>query len=94
MHRISIAVDALHPNNNAESLNLGTEYELNLPSTGKFFLRAGYKNLFLPDSEYGFTFGGGIQKYLLNNISIKMDYAFRDIGLLGKVHSYSLGFTF
>lgn len=94
MHRVTFAFDALHPNNNAESVNLGTEYELNTPKTGKFFLRAGYKALFLPDSEHGLTLGGGIQKYFVNSVSIKMDYAYRDIGLLGKVHSYSIGFTF
>lgn len=94
MHRLTLAFDALHPNNNAESVNLGGEYEMNLPSTGKFFLRAGYKALFLPDSEFGLTLGGGFQKYLVNNVSIKMDYAFRNVGLLGKVHTYSLGFTF
>jgi hypothetical protein len=94
MHRITLALDALHPNNNAESVNLGGEYELNLPTTGKFFLRGGYKALFLPDSEYGLTLGGGFQKFLINNVSLKLDYAYREIGLLGKVHCYTLGFTF
>ncbi len=92
--RVTVAFDALHPNNNAESVNIGGEYELNIPTAGKFFVRGGYKALFLDESEYGAAFGFGYQKYLLNNLSIKLDYAYRDVGLLGKVSCYSLGFTF
>lgn len=93
-HRLTVAMDALHPNNNMESVNLGGEYELNLPAVGKFYLRGGYKALFLEDSEFGATFGGGFQKYLMNNISLKLDYAFRDMGMLGNYHCYTFGFTF
>ncbi len=93
-NRLTLALDALHPNNNAESVNLGGEYELNIPTAGRFFLRGGYKALFLDKSEYGLAFGFGYQYYMLNNLSIKLDYAYRDIGILGKVSSYSIGFTF
>ena len=93
-HRITLAIDALHPNNNMETVNLGGEYELNLPSVGKFYLRGGYKALFLENSEFGATYGGGFQKYLMNNISLKLDYAYRDMGLLGAYHCYTFGFTF
>ena len=92
--RLRLAVDALHPNNSSEYVNLGAEYEYNLPGTGKVFLRAGYKSLFLPDSEYGMSIGAGFVKYLMNNFGLKVDYAYRDIGILGKVHTYSLGFMF
>jgi hypothetical protein len=93
-HRLTLALDALHPNNNMETVNLGGEYELNLPSIGKFYLRGGYKALFLDKSEFGATYGGGFQKYLMNNLSLKLDYAFRDMGLLGNYHCYTFGFTF
>ncbi|HEM49289.1 MAG TPA: PorV/PorQ family protein [Caldithrix sp.] len=93
-HRITLALDAIHPNNNMETVNLGGEYELNLPAVGNFYLRGGYKALFLEDSEFGVTFGGGIQKLLMNNISLKIDYAYRSIGLLGDYHCYTFGFTF
>jgi len=92
--RILLAIDALHPNNNAESVNLGMQYELDVPSTGKFFLRGGYKALFLPDSEYGLSLGAGMVKYLMGNLALKIDYAYRDLGLLGKVHTYSVSFLF
>ncbi len=91
-----IAFDALHPNNNAESANLGGQYQYYDPTIGKFSLRAGYKGLFLKqnESEFGLTFGGGFEKLMMGNISLKLDYAYRDIGILGKVHSYSVGFLF
>lgn len=92
--RLRLAVDALHPNNSSEYVNIGAEYEYNLTGTGKVFLRAGYKSLFLPESEYGLGVGAGFVKYLMNNLALKVDYAYRDVGVLGKVHSYSLGFMF
>lgn len=95
-HRITIATDALHPNNNAESVNVGGEYAFSDPAIGKFMLRAGYKGLFLDKNaaEFGLAFGGGIEKYIMGNIALKLDYAYRDVGILGKVHSYSIGFLF
>ncbi len=93
-HRITVELDALHPNNSAEYINLGAEYALTLPSTGIFYLRTGYKALGLPDSQYGMTFGVGFTKYLMNNISLKVGYAFRNIGVLGASNSYSMSIVF
>lgn len=93
-NRLTMEVDALHPNNSAEYVNAGLQYEFNMPTSGAFYLRGGYKGLWLPKSEYGFTFGAGFVKYLMNNVGLKVDYAFRPIGILGNSHSYSLGITF
>ena len=93
-HNIKVAVDALHPNNNAESINAGLQYCLSVPGTGQFFLRGGSKGMLLPDSEFGWSFGAGFQKLLMDNMSIKFDYAIRNMGLFGNFHSYSFGFTF
>lgn len=93
-HKISIAADALHPNNSAEFVNFGAEYELNLPTTGKFFLRGGYKGLWLDESEYGLALGLGMIKYISTNMSLKIDYGYKDVGVLGKVQSYTIGFIF
>jgi hypothetical protein len=30
----------------------------------------------------------------LNNMALRIDYAFRDIGILGKTHSYSFSILF
>ncbi|MCK4296298.1 MAG: PorV/PorQ family protein [Candidatus Marinimicrobia bacterium] len=93
-HRLTIAADALHPNNNSESVNLGAQYELRIPGTGSFFLRCGYKALFMDRSEYGLTVGGGLVMRMMHNFGFKVDYAFKNIGILGNVHSYTFGFLF
>jgi hypothetical protein len=93
-HRLTLEVNALHPNNNAESVNVGAQYEAHMPSVGTFYLRGGYRALFLPDSEYGASFGAGVVKRLMHRTALKVDYTYRDIGLLGAVHCYSFGLLF
>jgi len=88
---LTLSADALHPNNNSESINFGAEYELKIPGTGSFFARFGYKGLFMDESIYGPTYGGGIRINMLGNTGLKVDYAYRDIGVLGNVHVYTFG---
>jgi hypothetical protein len=89
-----LSVDALHPNNNSESLNLGAQYSANFGTFGKLFLRSGYKALFMEDSEYGLALGGGVLMYLMQNRGLKIEYAFRNIGILGKTHCYGISVLF
>lgn len=93
-HRLTLAIDALHPNNNSESVNVGAQYQWLVPTTGTFFLRAGYKALFMEDSEYGLAFGAGATLYLMHNTALKLEYAYRGLGILGKVHAYTVGVLF
>jgi len=93
-NRLTLAVDALHPNNNSESINLGSEYELKIPGTGSLFARAGYKGLYMDESVYGLTFGGGMKINMLGNTAIKVDYAYRDMDVLGNIHVYTFGINF
>jgi len=93
-HSLTLAVDALHPNNNSESVNMGMEYALNMPAFGQLFLRGGYKALFMETPEYGLTLGAGFSRSLLRNTSFRLDYAFRDMGLLGSVNCFGLGIEF
>lgn len=92
--KLTLAIDALHPNNNAESINLGSCYEITIPGTGQLYLRGGYNSLFLEDSEYGFTFGGGVFLNMMHNRGIKIDYAFKEFGILGNTSTYTLGLVF
>lgn len=92
--RLTLAVDALHPNNNNESVNVGAQYQLKIPALGSFYLRGGYKALFLQDSEYGPTFGGGLFLNLMGNVGLRLDYAYKSVGLLGDFHTYTCGITF
>ncbi len=82
---IVFSVDALHPNNNGESLNFGLEYAYRQ----SIFLRTGYKSYGLEDSEEGLTFGAGIAYRVL-----KMDYSYSDFGLLGYVQRFSFSLMF
>ncbi len=90
---LTVSADALHPNNNSESINIGGQYELKIPGTGSLFARAGYKGLFMDESIYGMTVGGGVQINMLKNTALKIDYAYRDIGVLGNVHVYTFGIS-
>jgi hypothetical protein len=89
-NRLTIAVDALHPNDNFESVNVGAEYgwkEL-------IFLRAGYKSLFLTDTEEGLTLGFGANIRIAGTFFIKADYAYADFGRLENAQRFSLAVRF
>ena len=92
--RLTVAVDALHPNNNSESINLGAEYAYLIPGRGRFMLRAGYRGLYMDKSEYGLTFGAGVHLALLGNHLLKVDYAYKDIGIFGYSSTFTVGVTF
>lgn len=93
-HKVTIAVDALHPNNNSESINVGTEYSLKIPTYGSVFIRGGYKGLFLDESEYGLSLGLGFIVDIFGNNTMKFDYSYRQHKTLGNIYSYSLGYLF
>ncbi|MEE8335612.1 MAG: PorV/PorQ family protein [Candidatus Neomarinimicrobiota bacterium] len=89
--RVSVAVDALHPNDNQEWVNSGVE--LSLAET--FFLRGGYSSLFRTDAEDGLTLGTGIHYRLWGSPTIlKLDYSYSSFGLLKNVQRLSLGIKF
>ena len=91
-YRWTVAVDALHPSDNYESVNVGTEFAFQ----DFFFLRGGYQSLFLDQAEGGLCFGVGLSSNTLfsNTTLIKFDYAFRDMGRLENIHVFSLGVRF
>ena len=90
VNKVTIALDALHPSDNYESVNVGAEYGYN----DFLFLRGGYKSLFLADSEESFALGFGVKQALLNNLAIKFDYAFQKFGRLTDIQKFSIGIVF
>jgi hypothetical protein len=92
--RLTLAIDALHPNNNSEYVNVGGQYTFIAPGFGDLYLRGGYKALFMVESQYGPTFGGGLQFWVSPSRSVKIDYAYQTISILGSVHCTSVGVTF
>jgi len=85
-----VAIDALHPNDDVEYINFGGTYLFR----NMFSLSAGYKTLFAPNSEEGFSVGGGFYYTLLRNVKIKLNYAFQDFGVLKDIQQFSVALEF
>ena len=99
MHKLTLAGDAIHPNNNYEYLNLGLEYTF----MGIGSVRAGQSYVFLEEHEEDdkreemtnqFTIGAGLNYKIPRGPRIQLDYVVRDFGVLKSVGSYSLNISF
>lgn len=91
MNQVTVAVDALHPSTNYESLNAGVEYGFR----ERVFLRAGLHGLFLDEAEGGLSLGVGVRQPLPYPDGMALlDVAVRDAGRLGRVTTVGLGITF
>lgn len=88
--RITTALDATHPNDNTEYVNAGMEVAYD----EMFFARAGYKSLFLRDSEQGLTFGGGLIYNMTGSTAIQINYGWADYGRLENVQFVDIGLRF
>lgn len=88
--RVTLAVDALHPNDNAQYVNLGTEVGL---LGDLLMLRAGYNELFLEDSERSFTVGGGLN-YRFGSLHFVADYAYEAHEYFTGVNRFTLALGF
>lgn len=83
-NRLSMAVDIFHPNDYAQQIHLGAEYEF----ANSFAVRGGYK--FNYDFD-GLTLGAGV-KHALEGIRLSADYSYGVMGTyLGNVQRISLG---
>lgn len=95
--KLTLAMDAAHPNNYAESLSLGGEFNV----MDMVFLRAG-QTFYLDDededgvsfSEEGLNLGGGINLLLARNLRFKLDMAYGNFGILNDVRRFSLSLEF
>ncbi|MBP1649110.1 MAG: hypothetical protein H6Q30_2555 [Bacteroidetes bacterium] len=85
-HTVNLAVDALHPSDNSECVNLGAEWVFRRILA----LRVGYANLWQRDSEFGLTAGGGLMWDGLG-YEIRFDYGWADHKRLGNVQRVTLG---
>ncbi len=89
-NRLSIVTDAMHPNNNPESISIGAEYAMN----EMIFLRGGYQSMFLDENEEGLTFGAGMSQTISGAWGLKIDYAWSEFGVFNPLHRFTLGLTF
>lgn len=79
-------IDAVHPNDNNERLNFGTEISF----FDRLYLRGGYKYNY---SDEDFTFGAGASVPFSSTL-IKFDYAYSVYDILPSVHRISLDISF
>ncbi len=86
---IRASVDAFHPSDNTESVSMGAEWSY----ANTFFVRGGYQNIFLTDSEVGLTLGAGFRA-ALDTYSVSFDYAWADEGRVKNSHRFTLGISF
>lgn len=85
-HRISVALDAIHPSDNYERVQVGGEYSF----MESAFLRAGY--IFRHDTA-GLNAGAGIS-VPMSDYRLGIDYAFSNYTILDNVHRFTLRFQF
>lgn len=72
LHRVVVALDAKHPNDNSESIDVGIEYGFN----DLVFFRGGYKSLLSSQTEdQGLTAGFGL-KYNMNDFTANFGAAY------------------
>ncbi len=89
-HRILVTTDAAHPNDNAEYVNAGAEYSFR----DLIAFRAGYRNLFEPDTEQGLTAGGSLMVRINRDLAARFDYAYADFGRLTQTHWFTFNLSF
>lgn len=89
----TVAIDALRPNDNAESVSLGGE----IGWRNMVFLRGGYKSLFAREAAFnkdtqqeGLTLGAGLRYRLEGIASIEVNYAYMKFGLFGNLNTIAL----
>lgn len=89
--RFTLAVDAAHPNDNGQYVNIGAELAM---LDEMIFVRGGYKSLFLENSQEGLTFGVGLKYNMVNNLFVSFDYAFQSYKYLHNTHSFGMNLKF
>ncbi len=86
---VTMAMDGTQPNDNTEYINTGIEVGMERT----LYLRAGYKSLFLENSEQGLTFGVGI-RYDAVGSNFKFDFGWADYGRLQSVKFVSFAIRY
>ncbi len=88
--RMTWAVDAIHPSDNTEYVNLGVEAEI----SKLFYLRSGMRTLFMENREGGLSLGAGLKYTFSQSLKLQIDYAFSDYGRLDNINMFTLSIGF
>lgn len=90
--RVSFSIEGVNPNDNAQSVNMGLESAF---MDELFVLRLGYNDLFLEDSETGFTLGAGLNNInLLGNLWFTTDFSYQKFEHLGGITRFTIYLKF
>ena len=84
--RMLFAVDALHPNDNTETMNAGAEWSWR----ETLAVRAGWQTLFQQDSPLGPTFGFGLKGKFGEERTYRLDYAWAAHDYLDATNRFTL----
>jgi hypothetical protein len=90
MSRLTLAVDALNPNNSEQYVNVGAELGL---FGDLVMLRGGYSELLLDDALRSFTAGGGL-RYGFGGLRFALDYAFEVQEYFAGVNRFTVALMF
>jgi hypothetical protein len=90
MQRLTLAVDASHPNDNSEGVDIGGEYAV---FNNMFAIRGGYNSLFQTDAPQRWTIGAGVHEAVAG-LDLRFDYAYQDYYELSGVHKFAFGILF
>lgn len=90
MHHLTVAAEAVVPNNNYQSLNFGAEYIF----YNTLSLQAGYRSLLLDTVEESYTLGVGLRQALVGGTAIQAGFAYTSFGRLENTKKISLSVDF
>jgi len=85
-HSVVFSVDAVHPRDFKEQVDLGMEYIF----MKMLALRLGYTS---PTDEQGISLGAGFNQEI-ESFDLSVDYAYTDFGVFDEVHRFSFNFSF
>lgn len=88
--RVTLALDALSPNNSDQYVNIGVEVGL---LGDLIMLRGGLSEVFLSERVRPFTVGGGL-RYDFANLGFALDYAFESHEYFDGVNRFTLAMQF
>ncbi len=85
-HSLLLAVDATHPRDYPEQINIGAEYVF----MNMIAVRAGYM---FNNDEYGLTAGVGVQQGI-SELNLGADYSYTPFGIFDPVHRITVRFSY
>ncbi len=85
--RLTLAAEYVKPNDGPDKVNVGFEYFM----FSNIYFRGGYR--FNYDEE-SYTFGFGVEYSVDDDVKIKMDYAYANVGRFKYVNMLTFGFGF